>query len=604
MEDDIDIVSPQVDVKPSSKMFALPSYLLKLHYGSQIQTEFHKLQSGDSVKEDSYQRMVNELSTMGVLGTRPSLYLENKEKVYLNQMIDRFQSHTESAQDELDDAPIQTGNGHPSVHTDASGDVDSVMLDAAAAADDPAPTSEDHASSVSFPPESVDKPIDTSDGLPLPSRWMKPRKSQLDLTDDGLEISTKAMKFASDSIVPLVPQSRNVLSNCRTDKYITSRIGIYYFEIEILFGLNMGSDISIGFMGMEPDEVALVSDLRGHDDRSWGYNGREGKLTHYKFGKLDTQACANFGNGDTVGCGINFVRNKIFITKNGVFLGEAFDLPETVDHLYPVVSMCQWNHVRANFGLIPQRPFVFDIDNYVQSFKNQQIHSVASFDFPSFKFGTRTISDDTDLKPLTNTLIQNYFAELGYRDSLGSFQKDLKMQGEYAESSIEIDPKLIQSLDLKKEVRKMIKSDDIDGVLDLLLSRWPEFDKKVIFRLNCLKLVDLIRKGEIDASIKLAAQLKEQNPGESSQERIRELTSMVAYEHPEECAIFTDYYAPEKFNVTDDAILSINENYCRYPPSCSFDYLLGLSSRSLDEMVKKKQKGAQLTNMDQDYVNL
>ncbi|KAK4033823.1 hypothetical protein C8A01DRAFT_49666 [Parachaetomium inaequale] len=65
----------------------------------------------------------------------------------------------------------------------------------------------------------------------------------------------------------------------------------------------------------------------------------------------------SYGQGDTIGCGIDFVKGVIFFTKNGVLLGDAF---EEVTHcrLFPAVRIDGGKvQLKANFGTDPNEPF-------------------------------------------------------------------------------------------------------------------------------------------------------------------------------------------------------------------------------------------------------
>lgn len=88
-----------------------------------------------------------------------------------------------------------------------------------------------------------------------------------------------------------------------------------------------------------------------------------------------------FGEGDTVGVGVNFQEGTLFFTKNGLFLGGFLRfhsgrvgetladyvcrLSSTAEKWYPLVSA--YSHKRrvtlqANFG---QKPMVFDANVYI-----------------------------------------------------------------------------------------------------------------------------------------------------------------------------------------------------------------------------------------------
>jgi Ran-binding protein 9/10 len=72
----------------------------------------------------------------------------------------------------------------------------------------------------------------------------------------------------------------------------------------------------------------------------------------------------NYGCGDTVGCGVDWVREKIFFTLNGRSMGDAFDFAnhaagiiQNNKSLYPVVGIDTTCLVRVNLT----GPFQFDL---------------------------------------------------------------------------------------------------------------------------------------------------------------------------------------------------------------------------------------------------
>ena len=65
--------------------------------------------------------------------------------------------------------------------------------------------------------------------------------------------------------------------------------------------------------------------MLGRIDKSWGYHGDDGNI-------IDGQCPAKlfgpkFGDGDTIGCGVNFVEEIAFYTKNGDIIGKKCSFP-------------------------------------------------------------------------------------------------------------------------------------------------------------------------------------------------------------------------------------------------------------------------------------
>ena len=101
------------------------------------------------------------------------------------------------------------------------------------------------------------------------------------------------------------------------------------------------------------------SRMPGWDEYSFGYHGDDGGLFH-GHGDMLRRYGPRFGPGDNVGCGLEYSTRRIFFTKNGEFLGWAF---EKIDKamiergLYPTVGVDTESPIHVNFG---QVPFTFD----------------------------------------------------------------------------------------------------------------------------------------------------------------------------------------------------------------------------------------------------
>lgn len=91
-------------------------------------------------------------------------------------------------------------------------------------------------------------------------------------------------------------------------------------------------------LGLVPAESG-ANHMPGWRAHSYGYHGDDGN----KFaGGVNAAYGPVFTTGDIVGCGVNNVTGQIFFTKNGMFLGYAFEKPATrmklvVDDCYDMV---------------------------------------------------------------------------------------------------------------------------------------------------------------------------------------------------------------------------------------------------------------------------
>lgn len=154
----------------------------------------------------------------------------------------------------------------------------------------------------------------------LPSKWTF-RNGNLDnlngslLNRDGQTFSIKDgvhITYSANS-KPSILETKTL----RTDNSIPSLCGVYYYEVEFL-ECSRDTTISIGFCTKD----ARLTKIPGHEDHTWGYHSDDacaistlGHGVPYGY---------QYGAGDTIGCGIDFESKKIFYTKNGINLGDAF----------------------------------------------------------------------------------------------------------------------------------------------------------------------------------------------------------------------------------------------------------------------------------------
>jgi len=112
--------------------------------------------------------------------------------------------------------------------------------------------------------------------------------------------------------------------------------GRYYFEINVL-----GGGVRVGWA------TTAASYGCGLDTQSWGY-GFTAKKAH---GGNFEEYGEKFGAGDFVGCYIDFKRKEISYSKNGEFMGVAFDSIPNMGNspIYPAV-VAKKGSVRFNFG--------------------------------------------------------------------------------------------------------------------------------------------------------------------------------------------------------------------------------------------------------------
>ncbi|KAL3120887.1 hypothetical protein niasHT_004518 [Heterodera trifolii] len=123
----------------------------------------------------------------------------------------------------------------------------------------------------------------------------------------------------------------------------------FYFEISIQ---NMKDRVVVGFIAqkqMALDEYTYVLD----GTYAWISNGILWKNGSHTIG---TDKECKYGAGDTVGCGIDLAKRKIYFTKNGIRLDSAdlrvyLSIPSDVGQLFPFISLCDSDDkIETNFG--------------------------------------------------------------------------------------------------------------------------------------------------------------------------------------------------------------------------------------------------------------
>ncbi|KAJ1853758.1 hypothetical protein GGH12_004686 [Coemansia sp. RSA 1822] len=303
-----------------------------------------------------------------------------------------------------------------------------------------------------------------------------------------------------------------------TDVCIPSRTGVYYYEVYIK---SRGQN---GYIGIGLARGGLVSTrLPGWDPGSWGYHGDDGHV----FGGAGsgTRYGPRYSTGDTVGCGIDFMKRRIFFTRNGAFLGHVFDAIDISKDLYPCVGMrTPGEHLVANFG---RKPFVFDISAYVATAREDAMKVVKAAELggllPTHKLmetkdsnctidmggilalrgglasgvhqakiseGDATLSIvlmhllHNEYYATARALIENAIGQHGLDSSsprLASVLKTLSQQDEQRVS--------------RRRICKHISEGDIDHALGLLQEVYPQVleDESLVFQLRCRQFIELVR---------------------------------------------------------------------------------------------------------------
>ncbi|KFH69168.1 hypothetical protein MVEG_05969 [Podila verticillata NRRL 6337] len=166
-----------------------------------------------------------------------------------------------------------------------------------------------------------------------------------------LDVEGNYIKYRSD-----FKNDMTVSASVTANHPINPKSGVFYFEI-MIDRFKGNSPISIGIASKNLRKNLQV----GWDLNSWGYHSDDGFLY---FGNSQQNIAFEFGyaEGDTVGCGVNFLEKTVFFTLNGDMLGVAFKFLKDTIPLYPAIGLSQaGTEINANFG---DQTFLFNIVEY------------------------------------------------------------------------------------------------------------------------------------------------------------------------------------------------------------------------------------------------
>ena len=304
-------------------------------------------------------------------------------------------------------------------------------------------------------------------GYPLPHRWQLQPDNSILLPQDGcamLRVNPNWHALSSYGRASPIMNSRlrvNINSKKKQQWATTwanngvnhTKCAIFYFEIRVLSVTSSqagrNSHVLVGFKNwakvndktsnseIAPSENSAGS-TSGHttmlrnvldgnrntssspnsssqqsqsDVETFSYSGLDGN----KFDTSGSQKYSRpFGNDDIIGCGVNFIEGTIFFTKNGIFLGNAFEGCFDID-LVPFVSIKSGNSLRTNFGLTEE--FLFDIDQYQLKWKYKTYsHIFKAVDYdPSLNFDDEE-SDTEDFEKLSEDVDQDVDMDMQARE--------------------------------------------------------------------------------------------------------------------------------------------------------------------------------------------
>nr|CAH8874422.1 unnamed protein product [Trichobilharzia regenti] len=142
----------------------------------------------------------------------------------------------------------------------------------------------------------------------------------------------------------------------KADNPIPVSCSVYYFEVTV----NVKSRSGLLALGVCSSRSS-TNEWPGMEFTSYGYHSNSGTIYHNS--KELPVSAPGFSETDIIGCGVNFVNNSVFFTKNGVFIGPVNAGKKLPHPVYPCIAFaCPNCHVSINFG---HHKFAFDIGQYI-----------------------------------------------------------------------------------------------------------------------------------------------------------------------------------------------------------------------------------------------
>ncbi|CAO3597510.1 unnamed protein product [Absidia cylindrospora] len=320
--------------------------------------------------------------------------------------------------------------------------------------------------------------------LRLPSFWNSADKSRyLDIDKNGLGASY---------IGP--GKSEDHAGIVRANLPMRNQCGVYYFEMHVK---SKGDDgyIGIGFCSAKNE----LNRLPGWDKLSYGYHGDDGHS--FEGSGIGKKYGPQFKTGDVIGCGVNFANKTAFYTKNGTFLGIAFQDLDLSLPVFPCVGMrTAGEYITVNFG---QETFVYDIVQYIQEqkltlWKDIDAYSVPTS--PSLISKTEPVTKTCDnINQSVNQLILSYMIHHGYSGSAQALVNDSNyLSGMPSQKPSYVRPAMDDDLQRRLDVKNAVVAGDIDQAIELINIHFPSVlqtqgkNGPILFQLKCQKFVEMI----------------------------------------------------------------------------------------------------------------
>ncbi|KAJ3579867.1 hypothetical protein NPX13_g696 [Xylaria arbuscula] len=189
-------------------------------------------------------------------------------------------------------------------------------------------------------------------GLNRPTSWNRlETHKQVHVSNDGLKLTLKSPIYGV---------------NARSDFCMPNDAMVYYFEVTIeklvLRDGETNPEVAVGFC----EEHVPLDQMVGWNDGSWGYHSDTGTL--FTDNEDIGVEYEKYGEGTTIGCGVDFRDHTTFFTKDGVHLGTGFQ--GIHGKLYPAASfgrnIAAGSSIYVNFGKNANVKFKYDLSSNVQ----------------------------------------------------------------------------------------------------------------------------------------------------------------------------------------------------------------------------------------------
>lgn len=290
---------------------------------------------------------------------------------------------------------------------------------------------------------------------PIPRGWCtRERSTPLSFTKDNRRVEYKGIGKKKEAF------------NIQTANSIPPSCGLYYFEVKII---SKGQEGFIG-IGLSADNVN-INKLPGWDKLTYSYHGDDGCI--FCSSGAGQPYGPTFTTGDIIGCGVNFLDNTCFFTKNGHNLGLAFK--DIQGNLYPTIGLqTPGQIIDTNFG---QHPFEFDITDMIQGMKKKFKRTVENF----------SINENKELwHILLQSIIQSYLVHHGYCNTAQIFAKSTQQK-------IEED---LSSVKKRKKLQELLLNGQVGSAIEMTKELYPvlfEKDINLQFMLECQHFIEVVK---------------------------------------------------------------------------------------------------------------